>query len=92
MVTLTAIVFAITYIPMTFVAIYMFREFTPSLTFRFAIVIVVIGGWIRFLGNDQFWVILVGYIIISLSFPILLSSTTMLCNVWLGDKERLMWI
>jgi len=46
-VTFTSIVFSITYIPMTFVAITMFRDMKPSLVFRIACINAIFGGWIR---------------------------------------------
>jgi MFS-type transporter involved in bile tolerance (Atg22 family) len=35
--------------------------------------------------------ILLGYTIISLSYPILLAAVTLVCNTWLGDNERTFW-
>jgi len=46
-VTLTAIIFSIAYVPMTFVAIAMFRDMKPSLVFRIACGNAIFGGWIR---------------------------------------------
>jgi hypothetical protein len=90
---MTAIIFSLTYIPMTFVAIYMFRELSPTFTFRIACIICIAGGWIRSFTNisNGFGVILFGYTVISLPYPIMLSSVTMICNVWLTDNERTMW-
>jgi len=49
-VTMTAIIFHITYIPMTFVSIKMFKDFSPSLVFRIACVNLILGGWVRILA------------------------------------------
>lgn len=89
-VTMSSIVFSITYIPMTFIAIKMFKEMSLSTVFRIACVIAIIGAWIRVLAeeNKSFTWILVGYTVISLSYPILLSAVTLICNRWLGDSER----
>ena len=82
------------YIPMTFVAITMFRDMSPSLVFRIASANAILGGWIRMITvkTDGFLMILIGFTIISLSYPILLSSVTLVCNTWLSDKERTLWI
>lgn len=89
-VTMSSIVFSITYIPMTFIAIKMFKEMSLSTVFRIACVIAIIGAWIRVLAEQskQFTWILVGYTVISLAYPILLSAVTLICNRWLGDSER----
>lgn len=87
---MSSIVFSITYIPMTFVAIKLFKEIRISTVFRIATVIAVCGAWVRVLAekNKNFYWILAGYTIISLAYPILLSAVTLLCNKWLGDSER----
>jgi len=91
-VTMSSIVFSITYIPMTFIAIKMFKEMKLSTVFRIASVIAILGGWIRVLAEESksFYWILVGYTVISLSYPILLSAVTLVCNRWMGDSERTM--
>lgn len=93
-VTLSAIIFCVTYIPMTFVAIYWFQHMRPSVVFRIACVNAVAGGWLRTISleTSTFNVILVGFTVISLSYPVMLSSVTLICNAWLSDKERTMWI
>ena len=49
-VTMTAIIFHITYIPMTFIAIKMFKDLKASLVFRIACVNLIFGGWVRTLA------------------------------------------
>jgi hypothetical protein len=92
-VTMTSIIFSIAYVPMTFVAIWMFKKLRPSTAFRIACVNLLFGSWIRSisLATDHFGMILLGYTIISLSYPILLSAVTLVCNNWLGDHERTFW-
>lgn len=89
-VTMTSIIFSIVYVPMTFVAIWMFKALRPSTCFRIACVILLTGSWIRSvsLATTNFGFILVGYTIISFSYPILLAAVTLVCNNWLGDHER----
>jgi len=92
-VTMTSIIFSIAYVPMTFVAIWMFKKMRPSTCFRIACVILLFGSWIRSasLATDQFGFILIGYTILCLSYPILLAAVTLVCNTWLGDHERTFW-
>ena len=89
-VTMSSIVFSITYIPMTFVAIKIFKEMKLSTVFRIACVIAIAGSWIRVLAeeNKNFYWVLAGYTLISLAYPILLSAITLVCNRWLCDSER----
>lgn len=78
---------------MTFFAIWLFKVVKPSTAFRIACVNLLIGSWIRAfsLSSGSFTMILVGYTIISLSYPILLAAVTLVCNTWLGDHERTFW-
>lgn len=93
-VTMTSIIFSLNYVPMTFVAIFMFQKMSPALVFRIAAGIGLFGGWLRVItyGTDKFNIILIGYTIISLAYPIMLSAVTLLCNTWMGDNERTFWI
>jgi len=78
---------------MTFVAIWMFKKMRSSTAFRIACVNLLFGSWIRSvsLATDNFGMILLGYTILSLSYPILLAAVTLVCNTWLGDDERTFW-
>jgi hypothetical protein len=91
---MTAIIFHITYIPMTFITIKMFKDMRPSTVFRIACVTLIIGGWIRMMAriDGNFGWILVGFTIMSLPYPIFLSAVTLVCNKWLLDSERTFWI
>ncbi|MFM7857605.1 MAG: hypothetical protein ACKO96_38215 [Flammeovirgaceae bacterium] len=84
------IVFHITYIPMTFVAIKLFNEVRPSIVIRIACLNLIVGAWIRIFArkSDNFTWILAGFTIMSLSYPLVLSGVTLFCNKWLGDSER----
>ena len=78
---------------MTFIAIQMFDKLKLSLVFRIACAVSILGGWIRVIEvSETFTSILIGYCVISLSFPILLTSITLVCNTWLADSERAYWI
>jgi len=89
-VAMANIVFHITYIPMTFVAIKLYNEVKPTLIIRLACVNLIIGGWIRIFArkSDNFTWILAGFTIMSLSYPMFLSGITLICNKWMGDTER----
>lgn len=93
-VNLSAIIFSLTYIPMSFVAIYMYQHMRPSVVFRIGCANAIFGGWLRMfsVSTQSFAWILVGFIVISLSGPILFSAITLLCNTWLRDDERTKWI
>lgn len=93
-VTFCAISFTLFYIPMTFAAIYMFDYMRPSHVFRIATFIALVGGWIRLFSKSSgtFTWVLIGWILISLAYPIVLTSLTLMCNTWLGDRERTLWI
>lgn len=93
-VTFCAISFTLFYIPMTFVAIYMFDYMPPRFVFRIATLLALTGGWIRLFSaaSGSFTWILIGWLLISLAYPIVLTSLTLMCNIWLGDKERTLWI
>ena len=94
MITFTSIVFMVTYVPFTFVTIYSFNHFRPSVVFRVACLNAIFGGWVRLISaeTDSFKPILTGFILISFSYPVMLSSVTLICNAWLNDRERTMWI
>lgn len=75
---MASIVFSITYIPMTFLAIKMFRDFKVSSIFYLATILAIFGSWIRVVAelNNNFYWVLTGFVLISLSYPFFLSSIT----------------
>lgn len=81
-VTFTSIVFMITYIPMTFVAIFSYNHYRVSNVFRVACLNAIFGGWLRTLSmyTNTFEPIMSGFVFISFSYPFMLSSITMICN------------
>ena len=89
---MTSIVFNVSYIPMTFAAIYCYREYSKGLNFRVACSILLVGAWLRAFAGTQFWIVLLGQVIISFTYPFLLSSVTLVCYSWLSAKERLVWV
>lgn len=55
-------IFSATYVPMTFVAMFMYSKLPPQYVLRTACVIFVTGAWIRCLSSvtGSFWPILLG--------------------------------
>ena len=82
--TMTSIVFNLTYIPMTFVSIWSFREYSRTINFRVVGLTLLMGAWIREFAGDNFGVVLLGQTIVSLTYPFLLSSVTLVCYTWLN--------
>lgn len=89
-VAMANIVFHITYIPLTFIAIKLFNEVRPSIVIRLACFNLIVGAWVRIFArkSDNFAWILAGFTIMSFSYPLFLSGVTLICNKWLGDSER----
>lgn len=92
-VVLCGIMYTFNYIPMTFVAICGFRDLRPSVVFRLTCVLALVGAWIRVLsyGSKNFYWILAGWTLLAMAYPVMLTSLTLVCNIWLGDKERTLW-
>ena len=84
------IVFTLTYIPMSFVAAWMYTNMRLSTVMRLGTSVICLGGWTRNIctWTGTFWPVLVGTTILSLPGPIILSCVSPVCNKWFGDKER----
>ena len=85
------IIFTATFVPMTFVCIWMYKEMKTDTVLRVACVIMLVGGWIRMwadVENHSFWPVLLGQILISLAQPIVYNVMTQFCNQWFPDNER----
>ena len=92
-ITMLSNVFNLTYVPMTFAAMYMFKKMPSALAIRIAAFLFLTGAWIRQLfalniSQPIFWPILLGQTLISCSFPILACAITLIANKWFGDNER----
>merc|ERR1712032_271906 len=66
----------------------------PSVVFRLCCILTLVGAWIRIFSqaNDRFYWILTGWVILSMPYPFFLTSMTLVCNTWLGDRERTLCI
>ena len=88
-VTWCAIVFTATYIPMSFVTIWLFKNLNSATVLRLGGTCTLVGAWIRSLATPgAFWPVILGNVVLSLGGPILLSTVIPICNRWFGDKER----
>ena len=89
MVNMCGIIFTATFIPMTFVSMQMYKTMGTHTVLRIASVLMLVGGWGRMYALEgQFWPILVGQVIISLSQPIYYNVMTQISNKWFPDSER----
>ena len=84
------LIFEITFAPMTLFSWWLFRVLPQHQVLRIACVISLFGGWIRYFAiiNNQFWLILVGCIIISCALPLYMNVITQFTNLWFNEKER----
>ena len=83
-----------TYVPMTFLAMYMFNKMTLDWPIRIASILFLAGAWIRslFVFGNSFLPLMIGQTLISCSFPIFACAITLVANKWYTDTEREMVI
>lgn len=83
-------IFSATYIPMTFVTMWLYSKFPPQFVIRIGCVFFITGCWFRSIAaeTNRFWAILVGQAWMSLAYPIFTSAINLICNRWFPDKER----
>lgn len=90
-VNMCGIIFTATFVPFTFVSIWMYKVMTTGLVLRISCVMMFIGGWCRMwadVENHKFWPVLVGQVIVSCAQPIVYNVMTQFCNTWFPDDER----
>lgn len=82
-------IFSATYIPMTFMTMWMYQKMPSNYVIRIGCVNFIIGAWVRMIASDgSFWPILLGQTIMSFSYPIFNAAISLICNKWFPDKER----
>lgn len=62
-VNMCGIIFTATFVPFTFVSIWMYKVMTTDLVLRISCVMMFVGGWCRMwadVDNHEFWPVLVG--------------------------------
>ncbi len=76
-VNMCGISFTATFVPMTFVSMWMYKAIRTDNVLRIACVAMLFGGWIRmFAAKGAFWPVLLGQIIISLAQPVVFNVMT----------------
>jgi hypothetical protein len=83
-------VYNATYVPMTFLAMYMFNKMTIDWPIRVASILFLAGAWVRslFVFGNSFWPLMIGQTLISCSFPMFACAITLIANKWFSDTER----
>ena len=84
-----AIIFSLQALPMTFVAIVAFNNFSLRTVLTVSAILQLSGAWFRMaaFSMDQFWPVLVGSTVQSLSNTFLLSSPNLIINNWFPVNE-----
>lgn len=72
------LIYSITFIPMTFISIWLFRTIPADWVLRIANLIMFAGCWMRIISffDDQWWSILYGGTLLSCSMPLYVSYMT----------------
>jgi hypothetical protein len=82
--------FTATYIPTTFLSMWLYQKVEPHTVTRIACFIMFSGAWLRLLcaKTDSFLPVMVGEIWLSLACPLFFNMMTQFCNAWFPDNER----
>jgi hypothetical protein len=84
-----AVIFTATFVPMTFVAMWMYKVMKVDTVLRIASLMLLVGSWIRMLAKEgEFWPVFVGQVIISLAQPIIYNVMAKFAIQWFSDSER----
>ena len=78
------------YVPMTFVAIWLYDNMRTHHVVYITVALQLVGCWIRSLAFwfDSFWPIMVGTIIFVSSVPLCTNAISLIANQWFADDER----
>ena len=78
------------YIPMSFLATYMFNHYRRDHVLRFAACLQIIGAVTRMASawTSSFYPIFVGSLIIAGSAPFGFNAISLIANTWFNDKQR----
>jgi hypothetical protein len=82
--------FTATYIPTTFLSMWLYKYLSPHNITRISCVIMLSGGWFRLLCvvNTTFLPVMIGEIWLSMACPLYFNMMTQFCNAWFPDSER----
>jgi len=82
--------FCLTYVPMNFVAIWMYKTFPRHQCLRVGAVLQLMGVWLRYLTilTGDYWYILAGQFVVAIAQPMIMNAISIIATVWFGDKQR----
>ena len=91
-VNLCAMSFSFCSIPMTFVAVWAFSNYSTNRVMRCATTLQYFGAMFRTISivSGWFWPVLFGTILQACAAPFILNSQIIVANKWFSDKERAM--
>lgn len=70
-VNMCGITFTATFVPMTFVAMWMYKALRTDTVLRIACITILFGAWLRmFAADGLWWPVLLGQVIVSLAQPV----------------------
>ena len=76
-VNMCGIIFTATFIPMTFISMWMYKVMGTHTVLRIASVMMLVGGWGRMYAiQGEFWPVLAGQVVVSLAQPIYYNVMT----------------
>lgn len=55
---------------------------------RIAVIVLIIGGWVRMMVNQSFYWLLLGQCIIAIGNPLSLVAPPKIASLWFGDNQR----
>lgn len=89
-VNLCAMSFSFCAIPMTFVAVWAFANYSTNFVLRAATTLQFCGAMFRMLTipTGWFWPVLMGTILQACAAPFIINCQIVICNKWFSDKER----
>lgn len=88
-VNMCGIIFTATFVPFTFVSMWMYKNMRTSTVLRITCMVTLIGSWIRIICPiTGFCAILLGQVIISCAQPLYYNVITLFTNAWFPDSER----
>ena len=82
--------FSLCSVPMTFVAVWAFANYSTNLVLRAATSLQFFGAMLRMLTipTGDFWPVLMGTILQACAAPFIINCQIVICNKWFSDKER----
>ena len=87
-VNLCAMSFSLCGVPMTFVAVWAFANYSTNLVLRAATTLQFVGAMFRMLTipTGYFWPVLFGTMLQACAAPFIINCQIVICNKWFSDK------